>query len=179
MSGKGSNARLLNMVLYRTNYDLIFGEKTNADCFECGDTAVSLHHVVPRSKGGTRTVPLCGMCHAKAHHRDGNMNTATLTKSALHAKRMRGERAGKIPYGYRLADAKASTARSKKNGNPIALKEVPAQLAIVKRIKEERAAGATLRSIAERLTVEGIPTASGNTVWRHTTIVGILKGFVA
>ena len=178
MSGKGSNARLLNMVLYRTNYDLIFGEKTNADCFECGDTAVSLHHVIPRSKGGTRTVPLCGMCHAKAHHRDGNMDTATLTKSALHAKRMRGERAGRIPYGWKLADAASSTVRSKR-GNPIALEEIPTQTAIVKRIKEERASGATLRSIAAQLTAEGVPTASGNTVWCHTTIVGILKGFVS
>ena len=101
------------------------------------------------------------------------------TKSALYAKRMRGERAGKIPYGYQLADATASTARSKKNGNPIALKEVPAQLAIVKRIREERASGATLRSIAERLTVEGIPTATGNAVWQHATIARIVKGFVA
>ena len=178
MSGKGSNARLLNMVLYRTNYDLIFGEKTNADCFECGDTAVSLHHIIPRSKGGTRTVPLCGMCHAKAHHRDGNMDTATLTKSALYAKRTRGERAGRIPYGYQLADATSSTVRSKR-GNPIALEEIPTQTAIVKRIKEERASGATLRSIAAQLTAEGVPTASGNTVWCHTTIVGILKGFVS
>jgi len=178
MSGKGSNARLLNMVLYRTNYDLIFGEKTNADCFECGDTAVSLHHVIPRSRGGTRTVPLCGMCHAKAHHRDGNMDIATLTKSALYAKRTRGERAGGIPYGWKLADTTASTLRSKR-GNPIALEEVPAQMAIVKRIKEERASGATLRSIAARLTAEGIPTATGNAVWQHMSIVGILKGFVA
>ena len=63
-----------------------------------------------------------------------------------------------------------------KNGNPIALEEVPSQLAIVKRIKEERASGATLRSIAAQLTVAGVPTAGGNTVWRHTPIVGILKG---
>ena len=178
MSGKGSNARLLNMVLYRTNYDLIFGEKTNADCFECGDTAVCLHHVVPRSKGGTRTVPLCGMCHAKAHHRDGNMDTATLTKSALYAKRMRGESVGGIPYGWKLADATTSTARSK-SGNPVALKEIPAQTAIVKRIKEEIASGATLRSIAAQLTAEGIPTATGNAVWHPSTIRSIGKGFIS
>ena len=152
--------------------------KINTDCFECGDYAVTFHHVVPMTRGGTRTVPLCGMCHAKAHHREANMDTATLTKAALNAKRRRGERAGRIPYGYQLAAATASTARSKR-GNPIALEEVPVQMAIVKRIKEERASGATLRAIASQLTSEGIPTATGNAVWQHTTIECIVKGFVA
>lgn len=152
--------------------------KMNTVCFECGDDAVVFHHVVPMSRGGTRTVALCGMCHTKAHHREANMDTATLTKAALNAKRRRGERAGRIPYGYQLSIATASTARSKR-GNPVALEEVPAQMAIVKRIKEERASGATLRSIASQLTSEGVPTASGNTVWQPTTIARIVKGFVA
>ena len=99
------------------------------------------------------------------------------TKAALHAKRRRGERAGRIPYGYQLAAATASPARSKKNGNPVAIEGIPAQLAVVQRIKAQRAAGSTLRAIAAQLTSEGVPTASGNTVWRHTTIVGILNGF--
>jgi hypothetical protein len=36
-------------------------------CIECGAEAEHRHHVVPRSKGGSATVPLCKICHAKAH----------------------------------------------------------------------------------------------------------------
>jgi len=70
-------------------------------CFECGAPAEYDHHVVPRSKGGVHTVPLCAACHGKAH--DRRMNTKSLTKAALGAKKARGERVGEIPYGYRLA----------------------------------------------------------------------------
>lgn len=40
-------------------------------CFECDGPAAHQHHVVPRARGGTRTVPLCGECHAKAHDLNG------------------------------------------------------------------------------------------------------------
>lgn len=41
-------------------------------CFECGKTKhVVNHHVVPRSLGGTATVPLCDGCHDKAHKARG------------------------------------------------------------------------------------------------------------
>lgn len=37
-------------------------------CFECGSTDnIHQHHVVPKSKGGTKTIPLCELCHAKVH----------------------------------------------------------------------------------------------------------------
>jgi len=36
-------------------------------CFECGEPATSRHHVVPKSRGGTKTVPLCSRCHDMAH----------------------------------------------------------------------------------------------------------------
>lgn len=38
-----------------------------ARCFECGEPARHQHHVVPRARGGTKTVPLCAQCHALAH----------------------------------------------------------------------------------------------------------------
>jgi hypothetical protein len=37
-----------------------------AACYECGRPAHMSHHVVPRVFGGTRTIPLCEDCHAKA-----------------------------------------------------------------------------------------------------------------
>lgn len=62
-------------------------------CFECGAPATERHHIVPASLGGTKTVPLCGICHAKIHDVDGNRRTriAELTKVALDAKKARGE----------------------------------------------------------------------------------------
>ena len=62
-------------------------------CFECGAPATERHHIVPASLGGTKTVPLCGICHAKIHDVDGKRRTriAELTKAALDAKKARGE----------------------------------------------------------------------------------------
>ena len=62
-------------------------------CFECGAPATERHHIVPASLGGTKTVPLCGICHAKIHAVDGKRRTriAELTKAALDAKKARGE----------------------------------------------------------------------------------------
>ena len=37
-------------------------------CFECGSVEkIHHHHVVPKCKGGTKTIPLCELCHAKVH----------------------------------------------------------------------------------------------------------------
>lgn len=74
----------------------IYIEATYVDpnvCFECGAPATERHHVVPASLGGTKTIPLCGICHAKIHDVDGKRRTriAELTKAALDAKKARGE----------------------------------------------------------------------------------------
>jgi DNA-binding NarL/FixJ family response regulator len=39
-------------------------------CFECGKTAKHEHHVIPKSLGGNKTVPLCEDCHSKVHETD-------------------------------------------------------------------------------------------------------------
>jgi DNA invertase Pin-like site-specific DNA recombinase len=36
-------------------------------CFECGRPASVQHHVIPRSKQGTKTIPLCNECHSLVH----------------------------------------------------------------------------------------------------------------
>lgn len=36
-------------------------------CFECGKPADHNHHVLPQSKGGTKTIPLCKECHSVVH----------------------------------------------------------------------------------------------------------------
>lgn len=51
-------------------------------CFNCNNEAEHNHHVVPKSKGGISTVPLCAECHQKVHNLK-SMETAYLTKLGL------------------------------------------------------------------------------------------------
>lgn len=44
--------------------------RKSAPCFECGKSSIHDHHVIPRLRGGKRTVPLCRTCHNNAHDRD-------------------------------------------------------------------------------------------------------------
>ena len=67
-------------------------------CFECDAPAKHQHHVIPRSLGGTRTVPLCEHHHGIVHGAD--LRTSALTKAALAAKIARGELAGAVPFGF-------------------------------------------------------------------------------
>lgn len=40
-------------------------------CFECGSMdRIEYHHIVPFVKGGTKTIPLCIVCHSKVHDKD-------------------------------------------------------------------------------------------------------------
>ncbi len=40
-------------------------------CFECNcPNDLHEHHVVPKSLGGTKTIPLCVICHGKVHGKD-------------------------------------------------------------------------------------------------------------
>lgn len=64
------------------------------------------------------------------------------TKSALKAKRTRGERAGNVPWGYRADE----TGR---------LHEVPEEMAVRQRARDLRAGGQGLAEIAETLAAEG------------------------
>jgi hypothetical protein len=50
-------------------------------CFQCNNNAEHQHHVVPKSKGGTKTIPLCVECHSKVHNK--SMAGIYLTKLGL------------------------------------------------------------------------------------------------
>lgn len=99
---------------------------------------------------------------------------AARTRAALQAKRRRGERAGRVPFGYQLADAGTSARRSRA-GNPVALEAVPAQLAVVERIRRERAAGRSIRAIATGLTNDKVPTATGAAQWAYSSVQRVLQ----
>lgn len=63
-------------------------------CFECGGVEdLHFHHVVPLSRGGKRTVPLCHVCHGNAH--GIKMAASYLTKMGLRRARERGVTLGR------------------------------------------------------------------------------------
>jgi len=40
-------------------------------CFECGGNEnIHNHHIIPKSLGGTKTIPLCIVCHSRVHGKD-------------------------------------------------------------------------------------------------------------
>lgn len=72
-------------------------------CFECEIESDCLHnhHVVPRSLGGTKTVPLCEKCHGLVHQRQ--LTTSVLTRNALQKRKNEGKKIGGIPpYGFKF-----------------------------------------------------------------------------
>ena len=115
-------------------------------CFECDAPADHDHHVIPRSQGGRRTIPLCAVCHGKVHS-TALTSIIALAKAAAARKRALGERWGSIPYGKQDIDGK--------------LVDHPVEAPIAKRICKMRGAGMSLRKIARVLTEEGIYTRSG------------------
>ena len=62
------------------------------ECFECETTEdLQDHHVVPKSRGGTKTVILCYSCHMKAHGRDSKgLEHARLTKEGIAKAKSNG-----------------------------------------------------------------------------------------
>ena len=131
-----------------------------ASCFECGRPADMDHHVVPRLRGGQRTVPLCLACHGKAH--DRVMTSSALIRSAMDHKRGKSERiSGRIPYGFRLAD----------DGKSLIADE--AEKEVVDTILAMRARGFKLRQIVAALNLMGAPTKGGNP-WQLSTVHTLL-----
>lgn len=132
-------------------------------CFECGNLAEYSHHVVPKSRGGERTVLLCSFCHSKAHHYKRNMSAARLTQEALDRKRRNGYRIGEIPYGFRLHKV------IKKK----LVKNIQEQKTI-RLIIKLRESGVSARAIGDYLNNKKIPTHKGQK-WCHQTILSILN----
>jgi hypothetical protein len=68
-------------------------------CFECDieDNDIHYHHVVPSVLGGTKTIPLCVVCHGKVH--DKNFLTMNeLKKIGIERARLNPEKyKGRLP----------------------------------------------------------------------------------
>jgi hypothetical protein len=113
-----------------------------------GTADLHFHHVVPRSKGGRRTVALCGTCHGKVHD-SGLTRIQELTTAALAAKKARGERTGSVPWGMQLAS----------DGTTLELCQEEQR--VIARARELRAEGQTQRAIVAALDAEGARSRAG------------------
>jgi site-specific DNA recombinase len=97
---------------------------------------------------------------------------AARTRAALTAKARKGERVGPLPLGY----AADRPARHLRPDDDAAARLVPVaeELAVVARIRADRAAGRSMRDIAARLTADRVPTKTGRAAWSHSTVQRVL-----
>ena len=70
-------------------------------CFECDAPAEHDHHIIPKSLGGTRTIPLCVACHSKVHGRSLTHNA--LVRQGQARARAEGKTWGGSAKGRRLS----------------------------------------------------------------------------
>ena len=134
--------------------------RASSKCFECSRDATVDHHVVPQSRGGVKTIPLCDDCHGLAH--DSKMSHGVLTRDAMIRKKRLGQRVGTVPFGKRL----------KPDG--VALEESDRERVVIGRILKMRREGASLRQIAAILSQDGVPTKNGGSHWSHTSVKSII-----
>lgn len=92
----------------------------------------------------------------------GEMLAGVMASFAQYERRLIGQRtrdalAAKRAQGHRL-------------GRPVTLPD-----RVRERIADQRAAGATLREIADRLTADGIATAQGGARWWPSTVAAVLR----
>lgn len=136
-------------------------------CFECGEIGnMHDHHVVPRSRGGTSTVPLCDECHGKTHGLPSgtDWDISTLTSEAMQAKAARGEyTGGKVPFGKKVSD----------DGKTLV--DNPAEQEVIDEIRRMRNKGLLLRDIAEELNNRGAVRRNQNG-WHQKAVSRVLKG---
>ena len=117
-------------------------------CFECDNQAQHNHHVIPKSLGGTATIPLCGECHSIVHGNPALISIGRLTSAAMQQMKAKGlYTGGKPPYGFRVIDG--------------ALVEDQAEQATLAMVREYRANRMSLRKIAQALYEAGFKSRNG------------------
>jgi hypothetical protein len=130
------------------------GEDMGDICWECDMEVEEIqhHHVVPRSRGGTKTVPLCIECHNKAHHMNMNMHHSTLVRKGLEQAR----RNGKILGNPRLAEFRHL---GHKSSHEASVRYIKRLVAIIQEIKTTGVK--TQADVANCLNLLGIKTSRG------------------
>lgn len=96
----------------------------------------------------------------------GEMVANTIANAAQYERRVISQRTKDALAAKRAAGVRL--------GRPSVL---PAD--VVRRVVDYRAAGGTLRAIAEALTADGVPTARGGTRWSTSSVQAVLAGQTA
>ena len=133
-------------------------------CFECEATEdLQEHHVVPRFRGGTKTITLCYSCHLKAHGQKGDgLNHSKLVSDGIKKKFEQDPEARKTWGGAkdRGGSSKRLTEGRINKADEFALEYGEAALSLQQQ-------GHTLRSIASIFMQEEIKTPNGKDYWHH------------
>ena len=126
-------------------------------CFECGETKnLQHHHVVPRSLGGTKTIPLCERCHGLVHSKDFT-STGVLTAAAMATLKAAGKyTGGYVPFGCKVA------------ADGVTLTECPAEQATIAAARRLRGQGLSLRKVAAELAAQGMTNRNGKPFDPHS-----------
>ena len=145
-------------------------------CFECETTEdLHEHHVVPRSRGGTKTVTLCYQCHMKAHGRSGKgLNHSRLVREGLVRKKEELAKEGKkLGHENITTINKLGHQKRREQGIKTRNKYIP----IIKSFGAELEAQGkkpTLKAIADLMNEREIKTVSGGK-WFPNSIRQLLK----
>jgi len=143
------------------------------ECFECGATKdIQDHHVIPRLRGGTKTVPLCYSCHCKAHGRDskGLEHSRLVSEGIRKYFKENPEMKSKWGAGSRPGAAAVATAGLVKKADQYVLN-------VGKLAWERRQAGVTWSAIAEEFEKLEIKTSTGRNKWYPTSIKNIIERY--
>jgi hypothetical protein len=131
----------------------------NSICFECNDNADHNHHIVPKSLGGTKTIPLCHKCHSKIHNKK-MVHSSTLIKKQLDIRKRSGKKFCRSIFGLKVVDGMWY--------------EDDDQIKIIERIKLLHDEGYSLYYIANKLNDDDIKTSLGS-VWYSQTVKNVLN----
>tara|TARA_R110000851_G_scaffold158975_1_gene302118 strand:+ start:70 stop:555 length:486 start_codon:yes stop_codon:yes gene_type:complete len=136
-------------------------------CYECETTEdLQEHHVVPRSRGGTKTVTLCYQCHMKAHGRSGKgQDHRELTKQGMKkALEKKRELSPDYKFGNPRWEDSIHKAKAKQidEADKRALRWKP----IITKLYSELG---SYTKVANELNKQGIETERGNK-WSPTTV---------
>lgn len=79
-------------------------------------------------------------------------------------------------YERKLIGARTREGLAAKRAAGVRLGRPGVDIAVVRRVVDDREAGLSLRGIAEGLTRDAVPTAQGGSVWRASSVKAVLDG---
>ncbi len=122
-----------------------------------------IHHVIPLSRGGRGTVPLCEPCHAKVH----DISADAVTMLRAKKKKMIQDNlytGGRPPYG--MANRAGKLVRNKQ------------ELALITRVRQLIGSGMRVGKIAKLLNDEG-QALRKNASWSSCRVTRLARGHSA